>query len=170
MSGSYFCRPTRIGSSGRVSMSTAATPTPAGIQRESKRFLSCKTRGISNFQKVCYNHFPQIRDDTVSNLLSLRRRLGDHFGDSALASVKVGFGSTPSCSQVEGGGGTKFDDLVGEMHPGNYVFYDAMQWEVRTKMIYFCGKTNGHHFNLLNCLILPRSSLAPVRRRTSPGE
>ncbi len=62
-----------------------------------------------------------MRDETAARLKELRTRL-ESLGISV---PSIGLGSTPSCSVQK-----KPLEGLTEIHPGNYVFYDAMQVKV----------------------------------------
>ncbi len=75
-----------------------------------------------------YDICNQVRDETVSRLLNVRDRILSGVS-GAPSDLECGFGSTPSCS-LGGSGLDNSDGQVSEMHPGNYVFFDAQQWKV----------------------------------------
>jgi D-serine deaminase-like pyridoxal phosphate-dependent protein len=62
-----------------------------------------------------------VENETISNLLNFVKRLGE----ANTPCPTVGIGSTPSCSQP-----VESMKSLTEIHPGNYVFYDAQQHSI----------------------------------------
>lgn len=73
----------------------------------------------------------KVMASTVARLQEARSRIRASAGVDV---GSVGFGSTPSCSVVDAAGAADAWAGADEVHPGNYVFYDAEQWRVRKKV------------------------------------
>lgn len=60
-----------------------------------------------------------LHDELIQGVRALRARY-----QSQYPNLIISIGDTPTCAKAEG-----WDD-VDEMRPGNYVFYDLMQWQI----------------------------------------
>lgn len=63
----------------------------------------------------------QVEKETTERILSFVKRLEEN----NIKCSEYGTGSTPTCSQA-----TNELGKLTELHPGNYVFYDAQQWSL----------------------------------------
>ncbi|XP_023329119.1 D-serine dehydratase [Eurytemora carolleeae] len=72
-----------------------------------------------------HSNTPEQVKDIRNNALNSVKRIADWLEDEGIKCIDVGIGSTPSCSHP-----TPALSALSEIHPGNYVFYDAMQMEL----------------------------------------
>ncbi|TRY73948.1 hypothetical protein TCAL_15709 [Tigriopus californicus] len=64
------------------------------------------------------NQVEKTRDETIKMLIGVSKRMSEH----GIKFDNIGIGSTPSCSHD-----SALYAQISEIHPGNYVFYDAQQ-------------------------------------------
>jgi D-serine deaminase-like pyridoxal phosphate-dependent protein len=83
-------------------------------------FRGLLTHSGHSYHATSREEIEGIYEDTVDKLTGLRGFLED----KGVPRPEISIGDTPTCSTVED------FSMVDEIRPGNFVFYDAMQWGI----------------------------------------
>lgn len=92
----------------------------AAIQRRNGRFLGFLAHDGHTYQALSPDDILRIRIQSNRSLLTLKNRFAERYPD-----IQLSVGDTPSCSLSRDFGG------MDEIRPGNFVFYDLMQWNLQ---------------------------------------
>ena len=83
------------------------------------QFRGFLTHAGHTYQARSKNDIIKIHEDSLERLVRLKKRYQSHFPE-----LMVSIGDTPSCSVAQNFSGAD------EIRPGNFVFYDVMQWVI----------------------------------------